>query len=99
VTGDACGRGRTRRDTENHSRTPDVSVYARLGDPEEAGDLLRRKTARDRAEDLALTIGQRGHGPRAPREDALRDEVYGKNPDQRGSRAPHPYGERPRLAL
>jgi len=99
VTGDACGRGRPRRHTEDRSRSPDVSVHARLGDPQEAGDLLRRKTARDRAEDLALAISQRGHGPRAPREDALRDEVSGKNPDQRGSHALHPYGERPRLAL
>ena len=44
---------------EDRSRPADVSVHARLGDSEQIGDLLRRKTAGDRAEDLTLTIGQR----------------------------------------
>jgi hypothetical protein len=50
----SCGR------IEDRSRSANVCVHARLGDPEQIGDLLRRKTAGDRAEDLMLPIGQRG---------------------------------------
>jgi len=60
VTGDARGRGRSRRHTQDRSRSPDVGVHAGLGDPEEVGDLLRRKPAGDGAQHLALTAGQRG---------------------------------------
>ena len=60
MTGDAGGGGRSRRHTEDRSRSPDVRVHAGLGDPEEVSDLLRRKAARDRAQHLALTVGQRG---------------------------------------
>jgi hypothetical protein len=60
MTGHAGGRGRSRGRTEDRPRPADVRVHAGLGDPEQAGDLLRRKTPGDRAEDLTLTIGQRG---------------------------------------
>jgi hypothetical protein len=37
-----------------------VGVHAGLGDPEELRDLLRGKAAGDGAQNLTLTIGQRG---------------------------------------
>jgi hypothetical protein len=81
VTGDASGRGRSRRRIEDRSRSPDVGVHARLGDPEVAGDLLGREAARHRAQDLTLPIRQRGHRPRAPREDTPRKHISGNESD------------------
>jgi hypothetical protein len=60
VTGHARGRGRSRGRTEDRSRSANMGVHAGLADAEQIGDLLRRKTPGDRAEDLTLTIGQRG---------------------------------------
>jgi hypothetical protein len=60
MTREARGRGRARRHTEDRARAPNVRVHARLGDPQEARDLLRGEAARDRTKDLTLTIGQRG---------------------------------------
>jgi hypothetical protein len=37
-----------------------MGVHAGLGDPEEAGDLLRGEAASDRPQDFPLAIGQRG---------------------------------------
>ena len=98
MTSHAGGRGRSRGRPEDRSRSANMSVHARLADPEQVGDLLRRKAAGDRAEHLTLTIGQRGDRPNATVEDAPGHEVPGEEPDQRGSRPLHRRGERPRLA-
>jgi hypothetical protein len=98
MTGHAGGRGRSRGHTEDRPRSADVRVHAGLGDPEQAGDLLRRKAAGYGAEHLTLTIGQRGDRTPATRENASRNDVSGEHSDQRGSRALHPYGQRLWLA-
>jgi hypothetical protein len=66
-----------------------VSIHAGFGDPEETGDFLRRETARDRAQHLTLTIGQRRDRSRASPENASGDEIPGENSYQRGSQALH----------
>jgi hypothetical protein len=60
MTRHAGGRGRSRRRAEDRARSADVSVHAGFADPQQIGDLLGRKTAGDRAQHLALTIGQGG---------------------------------------
>jgi len=99
VTRDPCGRGRPGRRTQDVARATDVGVHARLADPQELCDLLRREAARDGAQHLALTIGQPGGGPGAARKDSPRQHITGYEPDHHGSGALHPEGERPRLAV
>ena len=89
MTRHAGGSSRSRGRTEDRSRAADVSVYARLGDPQQICDLLRRETARDSAEDLTLTIGQRDDGPAAPREDSAGKHASGENPEHHESRPLH----------
>ncbi len=89
MTRHAGGRGRSRGRAEDRSRSADVSVHARLGDPEQVGDLLRRKTAGDRAEHLTLTIGQGGDRPNTTIEDTPREDIPDEDPDQHGSRPLH----------
>jgi hypothetical protein len=89
MTRHAGGRGRTRGRTEGHSRSTNVRVHARLRDPKHIGDLFRRKTAGDCAQDLTLAVGQPGDCPRATTQNAPREEIAGKDPDHRGSRAMH----------
>jgi len=89
MTRHAGGSSRSRGRTEDRSRAADVSVHARLGDPQQIGDLLRRETARDSAEDLTLTIGQRDDGPAAPREDSPGKHVPAENPEHHESRPLH----------
>jgi hypothetical protein len=60
VTRHARDGGRTRWSAEDRPRPADVGVDGGFGDSEEQGDLLRLKTARDGAQNLTLTIGQRG---------------------------------------
>jgi hypothetical protein len=60
VTGDSGGRGRSGRCTEDGAGAADVRVHFCLADPEELGDLLRRWAARDGAQNLVLTMRQRG---------------------------------------
>jgi hypothetical protein len=60
MTGHARGGSGACGNTEDRSRPADVSVHAGLGDPEELRDLLRGKAAGDGAQNLTLTIGQRG---------------------------------------
>jgi hypothetical protein len=81
VTRDASGGGRSRWRAEDRARSADVSVHAGLGDPKQIGDLLRGKTARDRAQHLPLTIGQRGDRSGAPLENGTGNEIAGENPD------------------
>jgi hypothetical protein len=80
VTGDASGRGRPRRHTEDHSRAPDVRVHARRRDAELVRDLLRRKAGGHRPKDLALPVREQ-RVRRAPIEDAPRYEVPRKKPE------------------
>lgn len=82
MTGHACGGRRTRGDAEDHSRPADVRVHARLGDSEDLRDLLCGKPAGDGAQDLALTIRQRGDRVTALAQDTSREEIPGKNSDQ-----------------
>ncbi len=89
MTRHAGGSSRSRGRSENRSRAADVSVHARLGDPQQICDLLRRKTARDSAEDLTLTIGQRDDRPAAPPEDPPGEDIPGDNPKHRESRPLH----------
>jgi hypothetical protein len=81
VTGDACGRGRSRRYTEDHSRTPDVRVHARRRDAELVRDLFRRKTGGHRPKDLALPVRQQGIRS-ASIEDAPGYQVARDKPDE-----------------
>ena len=89
MTRHAGGSSRSRGRTEDRSRAADVSVHARLGDPQQIGDLLRRETARDSAEDLTLTIGQRDDRPATPREDSPGKHVPRENPEHHVSRPLH----------
>jgi hypothetical protein len=59
MTGHAGGRGRSRGDIEDRARSANVRVHAGLGDSEQVGDLLCRKSSGDGAEYLTLTISQR----------------------------------------
>jgi hypothetical protein len=98
MTGHARSRGRSRGHAEDRPRPANVRVHAGLGDPKQVGDLLCRKATGYGAENLTLTIRQRGDRTRATPEDAPRNDVSGENSDERGSRTLHPYGQRPRLA-
>jgi len=98
MTRHAGGRGRSRWRAEDRARSADVSVHAGFADPQQIGDLLRRKTAGDRAQHFTLTMGQRGDRSGAPPENAAGKDIPGENPDKRGSRALHSRSERPRLA-
>lgn len=98
MTRHAGGGGRSRGYTEDGSRSPYVRVHARFADPEKIRDLLRRKTAGDRAEHLTLPIGQRFDRPDALAEYTPGNEIPGDDPDQHGSRALHSRCKRPRLA-
>jgi hypothetical protein len=89
MTRHAGGRGRSRRRAEDGPRTADMSIHAGFGDPQQIGDLFRRKTARDRAQHLTLPIGQRGERSRAPPESVSGNDVTGEDPDQHGCRALH----------
>jgi len=89
MTRHAGGSSRSRGRTEDRSRAADVSVHARLGDPQQICDLLRRETARDSAEDLTLTIGQRDDRPAAPREDSPGKHVPRESPEHHESRPLH----------
>jgi len=89
MTRHAGGRGRSRRRAEDGARTADMGIHAGFGDPQQIGDLFRRKTARDRAQHLTLTIGQCGDRSRAPPENASGNEIPGENSYQRGSQALH----------
>ena len=89
MTRHASGSRSSRWHTEDRARTADVSVHAGLADPEEVGDLLRRKTARDGAQHLTLPVGQRGARRRASREDPPGKCVPGENTEERGGRALH----------
>jgi hypothetical protein len=82
MTRDAGGRGRSRRRAEDGARTADMSIHAGFGDPQQIGDLFRRKTARDRAQHLTLTIGQRGERSGAPRESVSGNDIPGEDPDE-----------------
>ena len=77
------GRGRSCWRAEDRARSANVGIDAGLGDPEQIGDLFRGKAARDRAQHLALTIGQRGDRSGVPIENAASDQISGENPDQR----------------
>ena len=89
MTRHAGGRGRPRWHAEDRARSTDVGVHAGFGDPKQIGDFLRRKAARDRAQNLTLTIGQRGDRSFAPPENASGNEIPGENPYQRGTQALH----------
>jgi len=89
MTRDAGGRRRSRGHTEDRSGSPHVRVHARLADPEEVRDLLRRETARDGAEHLTLPVGQRFDRSGASAKDTLGNDVPGDDPDQCGNRALH----------
>jgi hypothetical protein len=58
MTGDAGGRRRPRGRAEDRSRSANVRVHARLGDPQQARDFFRRKAAGHGAQYLTLTVGQ-----------------------------------------
>jgi hypothetical protein len=60
MTGHAGGRRRAGRRAEDRSRSANMRVHARLGDPKETRDLFRRKTAGHGTQYLTLTIGQPG---------------------------------------
>ena len=83
MTRHAGGRGRSRRRAEDRARPANVGVHACFADPQQIGDLFRRKTAGDRAQDLALTTGQRRDRSGAPLENAAGKEIPGEDPDQR----------------
>jgi hypothetical protein len=59
-----------------------MSIHAGFGDPQQIGDLFRRKTACDRAQHLTLTIGQRGQRSGAPRESVSGNDIAGEDPDE-----------------
>jgi hypothetical protein len=82
VTRHASGGGRSRWRVEDRARPADMRVDTRFGDPQESGDLFRRKTAGDRAQHLKLTIGQRGDRSGVSPEDAAGNDIPGEDPDQ-----------------
>jgi hypothetical protein len=89
VTRDACGGCRTRRHPEDRAGATNVRVHARRGDPELGGDLLRRPATRDRAQDLALPIGQRVTGRLSSRESVAREDESSEQTDEKRSGALH----------
>jgi hypothetical protein len=60
-----------------------MSVHARLGYPEQVGDLLRREATGDGAQDLMLAVGEAGDRARAPRKQSPRKEISGEKSDNR----------------
>ena len=89
MTRHAGGRRRSRGHTEDRSRAPDMRVHARLADPEKIRYLLRRETARDGTEHLALPVGQRFDRSGASAKHTLGKVVPDDDPDECGSRALH----------
>ena len=98
MTRHAGGGGRARGNTETEPSPADVRVDAGLGDPEVRGDLFGGKSAGHGAQHLPLPSCEGDKRVRALGQDAARNEIPGDEPDERGGRALHPDGERPRLA-
>jgi hypothetical protein len=63
-----------------------MCVHTRRRDAELGRDLLRRPPGRDRAQDVALAIGQ-GLLDRATIQDATRNDIPGEKPDEERRRA------------
>jgi pyrrolidone-carboxylate peptidase len=83
MTRHARGRGRSRWRAEDRACSANVRVDACLRDPQQIGDLFRGKTARDRAQHLTLTIGQRCGRPDVTTENAAGEQISGEYPDNR----------------